>query len=500
MSNYEQGIAPESGTLAGPGSYVGLNADGDFILTTGGSGGGGGSETDPGGSNTQVQFNDGGNFGGDSGFTFNKTSNTVMVTGSLRLTGSDAAILVIEKAPGDSTKEIVFVEEGTEQGGIYFNNNDNFFVRNENNGKDIIIRIENASGTGRNLIRAAGTSEGVIVGFANNKTIANAVLDVDGATTLSGTLTVTGDTTFEGEADFQDDVKLFDDKPLMFGSEGDASIKYDEASSNKLIISGSKDGILLSGQRITVDFANGTIPTGALGGGKSYLGLDSNNNIIVTGSTGGGGSTSPGGSDNQIQFNNGGAFGASANLTFDDTFLASSRAIFGTTAATLTVAAGELSTLSNIDSGSNKYTGQYDAIGKLQGHVITLGASPTVGGQLYYLSGNGTWHAAQADDEDDGGESLLAVAVNTNSSTHGMLRRGTIRITGSLVSLPDEIEIGMPVYVSKYSAGQYQFAPPTGSGEFVRRVGYCIDKNGSVGSPLDFLLLFEPSDTFVEIA
>ncbi len=27
-SNYEQGIAPESGTLAGPGSYVGLNVDG----------------------------------------------------------------------------------------------------------------------------------------------------------------------------------------------------------------------------------------------------------------------------------------------------------------------------------------------------------------------------------------------------------------------------------------------------------------------------------------
>ena len=81
-----------------------------------------------------------------------------------------------------------------------------------------------------------------------------------------------------------------------------------------------------------------------------------------------------------------------------------------------------------------------------------------------------------------------------------MLRKGVVRVTGSLVSLPDEIEIGMPVYVSKYSEGQYQFAPPTGSGEFVRRVGYCIDKNGSVNNPLDFLLLFEPSDTFVEIA
>ena len=81
-----------------------------------------------------------------------------------------------------------------------------------------------------------------------------------------------------------------------------------------------------------------------------------------------------------------------------------------------------------------------------------------------------------------------------------MLRSGVVRVTGSLVSIPAEIEIGKPVYVSKYSAGQYQFTAPSGSGEFVRRIGYCIDKNGSVGSPLDFLLLFEPSDTFIEIA
>ena len=99
--------------------------------------------------------------------------------------------------------------------------------------------------------------------------------------------------------------------------------------------------------------------------------------------TAGGGGT-PEGSDTQIQFNDGGSFGASANLTFDDTFLASSRAIFGTTATTLTVAAGELSTLSAMDSGSNKFTTQYDAIGKLQGHVpvsythLTLPTTPYV--------------------------------------------------------------------------------------------------------------------------
>ena len=65
-SNFEPGMVPESGTLAGPGSYVGLNADGDFILTS--SAGGGGDGT-PGGSDTQIRFNDGGSFNGTTNLT-----------------------------------------------------------------------------------------------------------------------------------------------------------------------------------------------------------------------------------------------------------------------------------------------------------------------------------------------------------------------------------------------------------------------------------------------
>lgn len=49
------------------------------------SGGGGGS---PGGANTQVQFNDGGSFGGTSGFTFNKSNSTSTVAGGLAIGGA----------------------------------------------------------------------------------------------------------------------------------------------------------------------------------------------------------------------------------------------------------------------------------------------------------------------------------------------------------------------------------------------------------------------------
>ena len=256
------------------------------------------------------------------------------------------------------------------------------------------------------------------------------------------------------------------------------------------------------------NYEPGLVPeSGSLAGPGSYVGVNADGDFVLTSSAGssGGGDADPAGSDNQIQFNNGGSFGASANLTFDDTNLAASRAIFGTTAATLTVAAGELSTLSAIDSGSNKYTTQYDAVGKLQGHVISLGGSTVTAGKLYYLAGNGAFIEAQADDDDSGGEQLLAIALNTNSTSHGMLRRGTIRVTGSLFNfagLGDEgaLTIGAPVYVAQATAGHYQFSAPSGSGEYVRRVGYCIDKNGAAGSDFDIFLLFEPSDTFVEIA
>lgn len=243
------------------------------------------------------------------------------------------------------------------------------------------------------------------------------------------------------------------------------------------------------------NFEPGIAPeSGSLAGPGSYVGVNTDGDFILTSSAGGGGGT-PGGADNQIQFNNGGSFAGAAGLTWDDTNLAATRAILGTTAATLTVAAGELSTLSAMDSGSNKYTTQYDAIGKLQGHVLSMGGSTTVAGQIYYLSSSGGFHAAHADDDDEGGSQLLAIALNTNSTTHGMLRRGTVRITGSLVD--DQMEIGSPVYVSKTTAGRYQFATPSGSGEYVRQVGYCLDVNGS---DVDMLLLFEPSDTFIEIA
>ena len=58
-----------------------------YIGNSGGSGDLIGSA--PGGSDTQVQFNDSGNLGGDAGLTYNKTTDTLTVTGNLAVNGGD---------------------------------------------------------------------------------------------------------------------------------------------------------------------------------------------------------------------------------------------------------------------------------------------------------------------------------------------------------------------------------------------------------------------------
>lgn len=53
----------------------------------------GGAGSSPGGSDTQVQFNDGGVFGGDAGLTYNKTTDILSVTGGVNVaTGGDYEI------------------------------------------------------------------------------------------------------------------------------------------------------------------------------------------------------------------------------------------------------------------------------------------------------------------------------------------------------------------------------------------------------------------------
>lgn len=85
---------------AGSNGQVIKTVDGVVQWDTDVSGGAGGS---PGGSDTQVQFNDGGSFGGDAGFTYNKTSDVLTVAGGIALTSGTMPSSGLIRLPYDGT-------------------------------------------------------------------------------------------------------------------------------------------------------------------------------------------------------------------------------------------------------------------------------------------------------------------------------------------------------------------------------------------------------------
>jgi hypothetical protein len=70
-----------------------------------GAGGGGGT---PGGSDTQVQFNDGGTFGGDAGLTYNKTTDELTLAGDLNLDDGGSFSTTVQAVTPTANRTISF--------------------------------------------------------------------------------------------------------------------------------------------------------------------------------------------------------------------------------------------------------------------------------------------------------------------------------------------------------------------------------------------------------
>ena len=93
-SNNQPWIFDQDGNLTLPGNTFAVNyANGTQVSI-----GGGGNGT-PGGSNTQIQFNDSGNFGANSGFTFDSTTGNISIPGTI-ISGN--TITIDNRASGNS--------------------------------------------------------------------------------------------------------------------------------------------------------------------------------------------------------------------------------------------------------------------------------------------------------------------------------------------------------------------------------------------------------------
>jgi len=128
------------------------------------------------------------------------------------------------------------------------------------------------------------------------------------------------------------------------------------------------------------------------------------------------------------------------------------------------------------------------------GDVLRFGTGTTVAGQAYFLHTDGSWDSVDADDIDLGGSQLLGIALGTSPTTHGMLLRGFSRLANAQIGgTPNE---GLVCYSSTTTTEACTFTAPSGSGDFVRVVGHCIDLNGSG----DALIYWNPSNDVIELA
>jgi hypothetical protein len=92
-------------------------------------GAGGGGSTSPGGSDTQVQFNDGGAFAGDADLTWNKTTNVLGITGDVNLSDGGTYTTTLQTITPTAARTISFPDAtgtvalvGGSSGQVTYNN------------------------------------------------------------------------------------------------------------------------------------------------------------------------------------------------------------------------------------------------------------------------------------------------------------------------------------------------------------------------------------------
>ena len=190
--------------------------------------------------------------------------------------------------------------------------------------------------------------------------------------------------------------------------------------------------------------------------------------------------------DKHIIFNTGSVHSGSSNLVFDYT---NSR-------VGINIAAPKtaFSVVHNYDSGSagTKFEDQLSD-NEGGGKILKYGAGTLTAGKLYYLGTDSNWAAARANAVATGASQLLGIAMGTSPTSNGLLLQGFFKVAST--NIDGTATIGSPVYISDDGAGEFDFAAPDGSSEFVRIVGYCIDIDSS-----DILLYFNPDSTWVEIS
>jgi len=251
-----------------------------YVLSTDGTGNlnwiaqsNGGGNTNPGGPNNSIQFNDGGVLGGVSGFNFNKSSNTLSLAGNANITGMVNAQAFKSNVTTGSPPLIV---------------NSTTTVAN--------LTAETAE-TVRNSSQPNITSVGTLTS-----------LQVSGNANVAGTFTA-GNITTIGTIG-----------TTGLNVTGTAILTGNTTLGNTIVSTGTK--LTVSGGLNANNSGNvslGNISNVHIFGGINgyYLQTDGAGNLTWAPGGGGGGNGVPGGANTQVQFNDAGEFNGAAGFTFN---------------------------------------------------------------------------------------------------------------------------------------------------------------------------------------
>ena len=117
--------------------------------------------------------------------------------------------------------------------------------------------------------------------------------------------------------------------------------------------------------------------------------------------------------------------------------------------------------------------------------VIYFGSTTSMTtGAIYHFKSDGTWELADADAASTS-DGLLGVALGATSDTDGVLLKGMVNLDH------DPGTVGDVLYLST-TAGDCSATAPSGNGDIVRIIGYCL--HATAGR-----IWFDPDKTFVEV-
>jgi len=459
---------------------------GDGSNLTGIAGGG-----SPGGSDSQVQFNSGSSFGGSSNFVFVSTgTNTLKVVGDISASndfqgGNDAMF----------GRDITAVRDIKASNDLSASND----IRG---GRDLNI---NRDGAFVGTVTAAGIySTGPISG--------STTLHAEGAATFSSNLATTGSIVSYGgirvsgssySYTLRDDSGNDMFKAEISSNHGRVRVRD---SGNTVRVQLNGNGGVVSGSGTATFGAvsmDGTLTaTTVTASGDVYGQTATFATVHLSGSETEALRIAKGASDTrEIVFENEGTDVASIFMNSAETLIiknessnddiqfqtkpgGSATTVMTVDGITAGVGIGTVAPLTKLDVRWSPTSLSDDTGG---GDVVLFGSGTLTAGKLYYLHTDGAWTEVDADAVATGADQLLGIALGSDPTDDGVLIKGFFDAT----TYVSNFSAGKAIYVSTTAASMDTTAP-SGTGDFVRIVGYCTDTAN--------VIYFNPSSEWIELA